>query len=153
MYVMNANGRVLTWKLTKSIKFDNVTDIFLALHHRLQTQSNPVKDITIDNCCSWRKKLHTIFGTDIKVSLDIFHAVQRVMRTISKKHKLSHLFCEQFRLIFRGKHDKGQTCTLTTPNPGKIVCTYVLMYSMCMNYSHISKICIHVCIILKHRIM
>lgn len=42
----------------------------------------------IDNCCQWKNKLKKVFGEELKVKLDLFHAVQRVTRKLSKRHTL-----------------------------------------------------------------
>ena len=124
MCILNVNGEILTWKLTKSVKFEAVQDIFISLKHRLETQERLPTAFSIDNCCSWRAKLQSIFGKEVKVTLDLFYAVQRVVRTISKRNKLSQMSCEHFRLIFRQEDDRGETRTLPTPNPGMQQCVH-----------------------------
>ena len=52
----------------------------------------PVKVIIIDNCCHWKYLLKILFGDNVKIKLDLFHAVQRVTRTISKRHSLYNAF-------------------------------------------------------------
>ena len=42
--------------------------------------------IMLDNCCMWRAKLKKNFGDEVKVKLDIFHAVKRITTILSKKH-------------------------------------------------------------------
>ena len=61
-----------------------------------------------DNCCSDRPFLQGIFGEDVKVKLDLFHATSRVMREIPKKkmsRKSKAMFSGQLRLCFRGSGD------------------------------------------------
>ncbi len=41
----------------------------------------------VDICCSWRPKL---FGENLMVYLDLFHAVKRISSTVSKKHPLHY---------------------------------------------------------------
>lgn len=76
--VLNSDGEVLSWKATKSLSFNNVQEMLLSLQKRLTDQGKQVKEFIIDNCCSWRNKLQSIFGCQMRVSLDIFHAVQNV---------------------------------------------------------------------------
>ena len=45
------------------------------LNRRLHAQRKNVKEFYVDNCCSWRNKLKSVFGEDLKVYLDVFHAV------------------------------------------------------------------------------
>lgn len=116
--ILNAKGQGLTWKLTKSIKFTAVTDILSTLRERLNKKGNPVQEFTIDNCCAWRKKIQSLFGNRTQIKLDLVHAIQRVTRTISKRHKLSQMCCDHFRMVFRAPEDKGDIRTLPTPSPG-----------------------------------
>ena len=48
----------------------------------------PIECICVDNCCKVRKKLQAIFGDKVEVKLDIFHAVKRITRTLSKRLSL-----------------------------------------------------------------
>ena len=61
-----------------------------------------------DNCCSDRPFIQGLFGEDVKVKLDLFHAISRIMREIPKK-KMSRqskaMFAEQLRLCFRRNGD------------------------------------------------
>ena len=50
--------------------------------------------IYVDNCCPVRRQLKEIFGNDVLVKLDIFHAVQRISRSMTKQHTL-YLSCIQ----------------------------------------------------------
>ena len=57
-----------------------------------------------DNCCSDRPFLQGIFGEHVKVKLDLFHAISRIIREIPKKkmpRKSTMMFAEQLRLCFR----------------------------------------------------
>ena len=82
-FVMNKIGQVIAWQLAKSTSIDEVELLLNRLTARLTTASLPVY---IDNCCQLREKLTNIMGTNVLVKLDLFHAVQRITRTISKKH-------------------------------------------------------------------
>ena len=70
-------GQVVTWKLTPGLAFDNVKDTLVALKQRLTTQGKKLKEFYIHKCCSWRNKLQQVFGTKVRVYLDIFHAVKK----------------------------------------------------------------------------
>lgn len=117
--VLNSHGQVLTWKLTTSVKFEHCQDVLTALHQRLQQQHKHVQQFIVDICCGWRRKLQSVFGSNLKVLLDLFHAIQRVLIKIPKRHKLRPLCTEDFRLVFRDPADKGLTRTMATPAPGK----------------------------------
>lgn len=68
------------------------------LHDRLKNQGKTVAEFYVDNCCSWRYSLQGIFGMQLSVYFDVFHAVQRITKVIPKrhpyhKHCLSDLIC------------------------------------------------------------
>jgi len=94
--------------------FSLVRDVLSALKSRLDAQKKKVSEFYIDNCCAWRKKLQKVFGPELDVKLDIFHAVKRV---VSKKHPLRKVFMDDWRLVFRDPSDLGKDRKLTTPAP------------------------------------
>lgn len=79
--VLTAEGQVMTWKLTKGLAFDNIADKLTSLQEWFVRHGVVLQEFFIDNCCSWRKKLQ-----NLKVYLDVFHAVQRISRKIPKRH-------------------------------------------------------------------
>ena len=97
---MNEIGQVLSWKLTSSRKFDAVEKELVSLNERFKSHSDRPDLIIVDNCCSWRKKLQKVFGSDITVKLDLFHAVQRVTLTLSKKLDCSQQCASEFGQVF-----------------------------------------------------
>ena len=88
--VLNSCGQVLTWRLTSSLAFSNVENLLVLLHQRLQSQGITVEHFYVDNCCAWRSKLQKVFGIQLQVYLDLFHAVQRISSKISKRHPFHH---------------------------------------------------------------
>ena len=113
--VLNNLGQVVTWRLTSSVSFSNTEVQMLAMKQRLEKLGKRVKEFYIDNCCAWRKKLQNLFGQEMKVYLDIFHAVQRVAKKIPKRHRLRYECMEEFRLVFRQPTDLGKNRTKATP--------------------------------------
>lgn len=75
MIVMNEAGLVTGWQFTKTTSLNEVTQLFCNVHDRMQDLDNLT--IIVDNCCSVRGKLSEVFGSNISVKLDLFHAVQR----------------------------------------------------------------------------
>lgn len=63
--------------------------------------------IVADNCCSVKGKLHEVFGSNVAVKLDLFHAVQRLTKKLPKKHPMVNLYTDDFRLTFRKASDLG----------------------------------------------
>jgi hypothetical protein len=114
--VLNQDGEVLTWKLTKSLKFASVEEQLICLQQRLLKQGKCVHEFYIDNCCVWRKKLQQIFGSTLKVLLDLFHAVQRITIKMSKRHPLNSHCVNDLRLVFRDPTDSGHDRMKATPD-------------------------------------
>ena len=69
-------------------------------------------------CCDWQKKLQSVFGQNLKVLLDLFHAVQRVLEKIPKRHKLRQPCARDFQMVFRNPADRGEDRTMATPSAG-----------------------------------
>ena len=51
--VLNKDGIVLAWQLTKGTASENVKDLLNNLKHRFDRQKKDVKLCVTDNCCSW----------------------------------------------------------------------------------------------------
>ena len=105
--ILNCVGEVLTWKFTKNLKFSSVEDQMNGLQQRLISQGKTVTEFYIDNCCAWRNKLQDVFGSNLKVLLDIFHAIQRVTNKMSKRHPLNMVCVQDLKLAFRDPSDSG----------------------------------------------
>ena len=110
---------VLGWQFTKTTSLDEVKDLFLNVRGRIVDLSKIV--IIVDNCCNVRGKLSEIFGPDITVKLDLFHAVQRLTRKLPKKHPMIHLCTNDFRLVFRSPADLGHTRMNSTADSDTIL--------------------------------
>ena len=86
------------------------------LQHRLMKQDKHISQFYIDNCCTWRKKLQDIFGSNLTVLLDIFHAVQRITIKMSKRHPFHFQCVQDFKLAFRDPSDRGPQRMKPTPD-------------------------------------
>ena len=87
--VFNGQGQIM-WHFMKTTSFSNVESSLIALSERSKSQKTEVKNIYMDNCCQWRKRIGTVFGENVEVRLDLFHAVQRVIKKIAKRHPCSY---------------------------------------------------------------
>ena len=105
---MNSKGQVLTWKLTPGLSFADVEDELKALHDRLLPQGKTLKEFYIDNCCAWRNKLQQVFGKQLVVHLDLFHAIKRLGEKIPKRHPLRSECLRDWKMVFRDPCDKGE---------------------------------------------
>ena len=114
--VLNDKGQVLTWQLTKQTSFGHVTPLLQDLFERSQSC---IKTVYIDDCCKLRGKLATVLGPGVAVKLDLFHGVQRVTKTLSRKHthKLTQRCMQDLRLVFRQDGDSSERRMCTTPTP------------------------------------
>lgn len=116
--VLNDVGQIVTWRLTSDLSFATVESFLVTLRDRFCKQGVTVKEFYVDNCCTWRAKLQSVFGPHLKVSLDIFHAVKRIGEKIPKRHELRVSCMQELRMVFRQPSDKGIERTMTTPSPG-----------------------------------
>lgn len=115
--VMNDIGCVIAWQLSYGTAFKNVEDLLLGLKRRFHRQNKRMSLCFTDNCCSWRKKLQSVFGVDLTVKLDVFHAVQRIVKKIPKRHPFAFHCAQAFSLVFRHPYDHGERRTKPTPGP------------------------------------
>lgn len=115
--VLNELGQVVMWQFTNSTSFDEVTPMLTYLKTRIQ---QPIS-IYVDNCCQQRSKLLQIFGPNIQVYLDIFHAVQRVTKVIPKRHPLYSTCVNDLKMVFRSPGDIGQQRQSLTPDSAQLL--------------------------------
>ena len=115
--VMNDIGCVIAWQLSSGTAFAKVEDLLKSLQKRFERQGRNVNLCFTDNCCSWMKKLQSVFGVGLTVKLDIFHAVQRIVKKIPKRHPFSFRCAQAFTLTFRRPHDHGNKRKDPTPSP------------------------------------
>lgn len=83
--VMNSHGCILSWQFTKSESTSEIRPLMQGLLRRSKKLNFTLTHVMLDNCCHWYSFLQDIFGVQIQVKLDLFHAIQRITRTISKK--------------------------------------------------------------------
>ena len=79
--VLNSDGKVLTWQLTKGTAFSQIQTLLSNLNKR----SSTIKTVYIDDCCKLRGKITSLLGMNVSVKLDLFHAVKRITATLNKK--------------------------------------------------------------------
>ena len=120
-FVLADTRRVLAWQFTNGTSFDVVNTLLNNLMNRYKSKGCSIEKIIIDNCCHWQKKLQSIFGNNTQIYLDLFHAVQRVSRVMSKKHPMYNQCINELRQIFRVPGDMGTKRTLPTPPPDQLI--------------------------------
>ena len=118
--VLNEEGVVVSWQFTKSTSLEEVKPLLLALKERIELPEHTPLTIYVDNCCQVRRQLKEIFGNDVLVKLDLFHAIQRITRSMSKQHTLFLSCVHDFKMSLRNSVDLGKRRTMNTPDSGAI---------------------------------
>ena len=117
-FVLNDKGQVLTWQLTKGASFAEVAMLLQSLDKR---PSDKLKTVYVDDCCKLQNKIKNIFGPHVSVKLDRFHALQRITKTIPKKHVHASQFLKELSLVFRSEEDCGDKRLFPTPSAEKLL--------------------------------
>lgn len=81
--------------------------------------------------------MQNIFGKDVIVKLDIFHAVQRVTRSMSKKYALFYTCMNDLRMIFRHPTDIWKKRTMKTPDSAQIVNSFTAKWRDAKQNGHL----------------
>ncbi len=77
--------------------------------------------VLIDDCCKLRRKIQAVLGMDIAVKLDLFHAVQRITRTISRKCDVHFRCTQDLTQVFRADGDSEVNRKCSTPGSAMIL--------------------------------
>lgn len=117
--VMNEKGMVMAWQFTKTTSMDEVH--MLLLHVKDRVNDKDRLTVLVDNCCGIRGKLAEVFGSNVTIKLDLFHAIQRISKKMAKRHPLYHMCINDLRLVFRQPTDLGHDRKLSTPSPNDII--------------------------------
>ena len=75
-----------------------------------------IHSFIVDDCCKVRYQYQSIFP-GVVVKLDLFHAAQRVIKTLPKGSEWCKQISTEIGLVFRADGDRGATRCLTTPAP------------------------------------
>lgn len=81
---MNELGQVIQWQLTSTESFDEVRHMFSDLKERFEREGIKLEGVFIDNYCKWRTVINYVLP-EAPVKLDLFHAVQRIVKKVPKK--------------------------------------------------------------------
>lgn len=133
---MNEVGQVIAWQLTKSTSIDEVHNLLQNVAGRLHLESSTLFPIYVDNCCLLRQKLLHSIGPNIVIKLDLFHAVQRITKTLPKRHPFFHQCVDELKLVFRQTNDLGRKRTAPTPDAeciSKNIDDFVKKWDKCLH--------------------
>ena len=101
---MDEERNVVGWKLTKGEGHAEARSCLDEIKARLKS---PLQYVLVDNCCSSRYLYIAVFGENIVVKLDVFHAVQRLCKCISKKDPNKAYISSKLGLFVRQSDDQG----------------------------------------------
>ena len=118
--ILGKGGEVLHWKFTRGESFEEVRDIFMQLKERLLAKKVNLKGVVVDNCCKWKFALNTVFP-DAEIKLDLFHAVQRFLKTLPVGARIGSGIAKEYGLIFRRPSDLGEKRTQPTADKDTIL--------------------------------
>ena len=76
--------------------------------------------MVVDDCCKVRALYQSVFP-GVEVTLDVFHAVQRVTKVIPKGSEFSKKFSKDLGLVFRQNSDCGEVREMATPSQAVIL--------------------------------
>ena len=112
---LNENGEVVAWRLTESTSFREVQDTLTELKNRLSASGKLLNMVVVDDCCSVRASYKSVFPEAV-VKLDLYHACQRVVKTLSKGLPKTQQLSKEFGLMFRANGDTGPERERATPD-------------------------------------
>ena len=117
---MNEYGEIVTWRLTKTTGFNEIEDLLVDLRQRLEDNGIELETIILDDCCKMRNLYQNIFGKNVDIKLDIFHACQRIVHTLDNDD-IKKQFSKEFGLIFRKDGDVSEERERGTPESDVII--------------------------------
>ena len=83
--------------------------------------SDKLRIVNVDNCCKLWNKIKNIFGPHVSVKLHLFHAVQRITKTIPKKHVHASQFLKELSVVFQSEGDCRDKRLFPTPSAEKLL--------------------------------
>ena len=137
--VLNEEGVVVAWQFTKSTSLEEVKPLLLDLKERIDLPEHMSLTVYVDNCCQVRRQIQEIFGNAVLVKLDIFHAVQRISRAMSKQHTMFLSCIHDFKMTLRNPVDLGKRRTMHTPTSDAIIRNIERFMNTWSSITHIDK--------------
>ena len=107
----------MAWKLTRGVGHDEIETCLNQLNDRIV---EPIRFVIVDDCCASRLLYERIFGENIEVKLDLFHAIQRLTDTLPAKFKYRRKVSNALSMSFRQSDDMGAERTMDTADPQTI---------------------------------
>ena len=115
--VKDGNSNVVAWKLTRGVSHDEIEACLNQLNDRIV---EPISYVIVDDCCASRLLYEKVFGKNIEVKLDLFHAIQRLTNTLPAKFEYRRKISNALSMSFRQSDDMGAERTMDTDDPQAI---------------------------------
>ena len=113
--VLNEEGKIVDWRLTKTTSFEEITEVLQQCQSCLMQANKKLELICVDDCCKVQNKYESVFQST-PVKLDLYHTCQSVCKTVTHvDHPLAESFRKEFGLIFRYDNDQEETRLHETP--------------------------------------
>lgn len=95
-----------------------------SLKNRIEIPDDDHLLVLTDNCCKDKCKVAQILGSNVIVKLDLFHAVQRILKAVAKHHPSFYHLKEDLKLVFRDFGDVGRVRKSKTPSPEVLISSF-----------------------------
>ena len=89
--VLNADGQILSWKMTKSLAFENIRDNLLRLQEDCKSVVSKLKNFLLIHAVHFGRNFRTIFGSQLKVYLDIYVYISCSVKNFQENAKAAPL--------------------------------------------------------------
>ena len=87
--VLNEHNQVLGLKFVQSEEMDEASELLREVKQRLQVLGvNEIDAVYSDRCCQDKRLIMDLFPHLNRIGLDLFHAIQRLTKCISKRDKI-----------------------------------------------------------------
>ena len=117
--LLNEEDAVVAWELTNSTSQDKIEPVLNEVKFKLK--NNQISYIYSDTCCGFKKVYEQCFP-GVPIKLDLFHATQRITKTLpDKKCREAIDFSRCFGLVFRNSFGIGDTRNQITEDPATII--------------------------------
>ena len=116
--VLNKEGLVVNWKLTKTTAQKEIEPVLQSV--KIMSGSS-LKYTFTDTYCGFREIYEDIFP-DALIKLDLFHTCQRITKLLTdKKSNLAQRFSQNFGLVLREDNNLSEIRNFETPSREKIL--------------------------------
>ena len=113
--ILNADGKVLTWKMTKRLSFQHAENVLLALKERLDAQGQEVEEFSWTTVAHFAASFRVFLGRSSRFTLTFFMQL-KVSEKVPKRHPFHAECMRELQMVFRDSSDQGVVRTKPTPS-------------------------------------